>query len=157
MNKEQIIDAIQKGTTLIWMDPSPISGNEYRIKKVIGISEEIAVIQYGGIVSASGCEHFSEAEVPLEEIDYAFKHPTEQMIKDAKEILRHAGFILQVWSADDVLNIFEERDCVITRKEAEEVVEAMNLLFREDDSTTDSLEDRWKQCYELLTGGKDNG
>tara|TARA_Y100001937_G_C7036470_1_gene292611 strand:+ start:263 stop:607 length:345 start_codon:yes stop_codon:yes gene_type:complete len=57
-----------KIATMIWNDPDPIEGNDYRIYFFKKICSETALIQYGG---------GSEAVVPLSEIsniDY-FEHP----------------------------------------------------------------------------------
>lgn len=59
--------AIEKGLELVWNDPDPIPGNDYKITYIEPIDDDFdedtpILIQYGG---------GSEAEVFLHEIDIA--------------------------------------------------------------------------------------
>ena len=47
MNKEQIIEMFESGSPLVWNDPDPIDGNDYTIRSISYIDDEMATIQYG--------------------------------------------------------------------------------------------------------------
>lgn len=60
----ELIKAVSEGATLIWNDPDPIEGNDYKVTYIEPIDESFAedtpiLIQYGG---------GSEAEVFLHEL-----------------------------------------------------------------------------------------
>lgn len=69
MSETEISKAFESGSTLVWNDPDPIEGNDYTIRSISYIDEEMAVIQYGEKGNfIDGIEVFSEAEVFISEI-----------------------------------------------------------------------------------------
>jgi len=56
---EDILNAVLNKTPMMWNDPDPIEGNDYTITKILNVSGDMAVIQYGV---------GSEAEVYISEI-----------------------------------------------------------------------------------------
>lgn len=69
MSKKEILKAFKSGSLLVWNDPDPIEGNDYTIRSISYIDDEMAVIQYGEEGNfINGVEAFSEAEVFISEI-----------------------------------------------------------------------------------------
>lgn len=69
MNKEQIIEMFESGSPLVWNDPDPIDGNDYTIRSISYIDDEMATIQYGdNSIMFDNKPCFSEAEVFISEI-----------------------------------------------------------------------------------------
>ena len=59
----------ESGSPLVWNDPDPIDGNDYTIRSISYIDDEMATIQYGDnsiMFDSEPC--FSEAEVFISEI-----------------------------------------------------------------------------------------
>ena len=67
MTYENLITALKEKTLLVWIDPDPIPGNDYRVTKVFQLSpeSETCMIHYGG---------GSEAEVFISELEVVNDH-----------------------------------------------------------------------------------
>ena len=69
MSKEEILKAFESGLKLVWNDPDPIEGNDYTIRSISYIDDEMAVIQYGdNTIMFDNKPCLSEAEVFISEI-----------------------------------------------------------------------------------------
>jgi len=69
MSKEEILKAFGSGLKLVWNDPDPIEGNDYTIRSISYIDDEMAVIQYGdNTIMFDNQPCLSEAEVFISEI-----------------------------------------------------------------------------------------
>jgi len=63
MTRWEIEGALEAKKTLVWDDPDPIEGADYRIIKAFDFTKDTCMITYG-----YGKGNFSEAEVYLHEI-----------------------------------------------------------------------------------------
>ena len=69
MNIREVKDAVINQQKLVWNDPDPIEGNDYTIRSISYIDDEMAVIQYGdNTIMFDNKPCLSEAEVFISEI-----------------------------------------------------------------------------------------
>tara|TARA_R110000823_G_scaffold97033_1_gene211073 strand:+ start:11 stop:436 length:426 start_codon:yes stop_codon:yes gene_type:complete len=64
MNLREVKDAVISQQKMLWNDPDPIDGNDYRVQKIWNIDERTAMIQYGSLED----NYLSEAQVYISEL-----------------------------------------------------------------------------------------